>query len=59
MAFVTDLHMHSNFSDGFWSPRVVVEHAREAGLKQISISDHNTIEGQGEAREAANVWDLD
>lgn len=50
---ISDLHMHSSSSDGFWSPSEVVLRAKNAGLKQVSITDHNTISGLDEAREKA------
>ena len=40
-----DLHIHSTFSDGEWSPEQIGEYAIKTGLKAISITDHNTIEG--------------
>ena len=41
---LVDLHMHSYYSDGSFSPREVVELAKQKGLGFISITDHNTIE---------------
>ena len=45
---LVDLHMHSYYSDGSFSPREVVELAKEKGLGFISITDHNTIEAHEE-----------
>lgn len=47
---VVDLHLHSNVSDGSDSPRRVVERAKNAGLKVISLTDHDTVDGLDEAR---------
>ena len=44
-----DLHTHSTKSDGAMEPREVVRHAKEAGLKAIALSDHDSIEGVEEA----------
>ncbi len=44
-----DLHVHTNFSDGSYSPRDVVRRAVKRGLKAIAITDHDTIEGLSEA----------
>ncbi|MEJ2136922.1 MAG: PHP domain-containing protein [Desulfofustis sp.] len=44
-----DLHLHSTFSDGTYSPEALVRMAKTAGLKAISITDHDTVDGTGEA----------
>ncbi|MBR6268247.1 MAG: PHP domain-containing protein [Selenomonadaceae bacterium] len=41
----SDLHMHTFFSDGRLSPEELVAAAKAAGLKYISISDHDTVDG--------------
>lgn len=38
-----DLHCHSTCSDGTFSPEELLAHAKEIGLKGISITDHDTI----------------
>ena len=48
-----DLHMHTNFSDGWPSPRQLVEHAAVSGLHVIAVTDHDTIEGALRAAEHA------
>ena len=40
-----DLHIHTTFSDGTFSPEEVVRLAKKAGLKTISITDHDVIDG--------------
>lgn len=45
---LVDLHMHSYYSDGSFSPREVVELAKKKGLGFISITDHNTIAAHDE-----------
>ncbi len=40
-----DLHIHSTASDGSLSPSEIFDLARESGLKAISITDHDTIDG--------------
>jgi 3',5'-nucleoside bisphosphate phosphatase len=47
-----DLHMHSTASDGARSPAEVVEAAQRAGLAAIALTDHDTLHGLAEAREA-------
>ena len=41
----SDLHIHTSFSDGKLSPEETVKAAKEAGLKCISVTDHDTTEG--------------
>ena len=48
-----DLHTHSSASDGSLSPRELVEYAVKKGAAAIALTDHDTIEGLGEARQAA------
>ncbi len=43
------MHIHSSYSDGFYSPKDIFQFAKEAGLKAISITDHNTIKAFSEA----------
>lgn len=45
-----DLHLHTTWSDGRWSPRRVVEEAAARGLAAISITDHDVLDGLAEAR---------
>ena len=40
MGFV-DLHVHSNASDGTFSPSQVVELAKNAGLDAFALTDHD------------------
>lgn len=44
-----DLHTHSYYSDGTYSPSELVCAAVEAGLALLAISDHDSIEGVAEA----------
>ena len=40
-----DLHMHSNASDGSYTPERVVAMAEANGLAVISLTDHDTLDG--------------
>jgi len=40
-----DLHLHTQFSDGTFSPEELVSHARSCGLAAIALTDHDTMEG--------------
>src|SRR5260370_6939704 len=48
-----DLHTHSTASDGIYSPTDLLQHAHEAGLRVLALTDHDTTEGLDEAFEAA------
>ena len=48
-----DLHMHTTFSDGWPSPRELVDHGRATGLDLIAVTDHDTIEGAMRAADYA------
>ncbi len=49
-----DLHLHSTASDGADAPARVVELAAEAGCEGIALTDHDTLSGIDEARDAAD-----
>src|SRR3954470_16148199 len=49
-----DLHVHTTASDGEYTPSQVVALARQAGLCAVAITDHDTLAGYAEAREAAS-----
>lgn len=40
----SDLHTHTNCSDGTLSPEELVEAAKAAGLNYIAITDHDTVD---------------
>ena len=48
-----DLHTHSHFSDGTYSPTELVNEAEAKGLSAIVLCDHNTVDGLGEFLAAA------
>lgn len=48
-----DLHLHTKASDGKYSPPELVRLCADAGLKAIAITDHDTLKGYQEARDAA------
>lgn len=49
-----DLHTHSTASDGSYRPAEVVRLAKEAGLKAIALTDHDTTDGLAEALAAGD-----
>lgn len=40
-----DLHLHTCFSDGTYTPEELTGHARRHGLETVALTDHDTIEG--------------
>jgi len=48
-----DLHVHSTISDGTLAPAEVVAEAAGLGIRLLSITDHDTTDGLGEAMEAS------
>ena len=51
-ASASDLHIHSHFSDGTFSPAEIVDIAKRSDLTHIAITDHDTTEGVPEEIEA-------
>lgn len=45
-----DLHTHTVFSDGLFTPEEVVERAKGAGLTAIAITDHDSVDGIDRAK---------
>ncbi|MBI4330625.1 MAG: PHP domain-containing protein [Chloroflexi bacterium] len=50
-----DLHLHSNASDGHYSPAELVHLAAKSGLTIIALTDHDSTEGITRAMEAART----
>jgi 3',5'-nucleoside bisphosphate phosphatase len=40
-----DLHLHTQFSDGTFTPEELVLYAQNSGLACIALTDHDTVEG--------------
>jgi 3',5'-nucleoside bisphosphate phosphatase len=52
---VIDLHTHTTASDGALAPAALIAAARAAGLRVLSITDHDSTSGYLEARDAADT----
>ncbi len=53
-----DLHLHTRFSDGTFTPEEVVARGKRAGLAALALTDHDTVEGcarMAAACEAAGI----
>ena len=48
-----DLHLHTTASDGALSPKGLAARVAAAGLTTIAVTDHDTVAGLAEARQAA------
>lgn len=44
-----DLHVHSNRSDGTYTPVQLVDYAMKKGLAAFALTDHDTVDGLDEA----------
>ena len=53
-----DLHTHSVFSDGTYTPTALIDSAVALGLSAIALTDHNTVDGLPEFLCAAKGKDI-
>ena len=53
MSTIYDLHTHSTASDGTTSPKELVRHAADQGIKTLALTDHDTTDGVAEAAATA------
>ena len=54
-----DLHLHTQFSDGTFTPEELVLHAQKSGLSGIALTDHDTVEGCERAAAACAAVKMD
>jgi hypothetical protein len=40
-----DLHLHTRFSDGTFTPEELTEHAQRLGFAALALTDHDSVEG--------------
>lgn len=56
---MVDLHMHSSYSDdGEYSPQELVRKCFDAGIRVMSVTDHNCVRANAEAEEAAGAKNI-
>ena len=54
-----DLHLHSLFSDGTFTPEEIASRAKASGLATISLTDHDTVEGCARLSEACAALEIE
>lgn len=54
-----DLHVHSNASDGSFTPTEIVLEAERMGLTAFALTDHDTVDGVDEAILAADSLNVE
>ena len=55
----SEIHMHSTYSDGEFSPQELVDIASKNGVSIISLTDHDTFEGIEEFVAAGQAAGID
>ena len=55
---LADLHIHSLYSDGSYSPAEILRRAAENGVGLISVCDHNVVQGTLETVKLAQNSDI-
>ncbi len=53
-----DLQLHSTYSDGYLTPTEVVKFIASHGVKVASLTDHNTVGGLEEFRQACHKYKI-
>ncbi|MBW3622062.1 MAG: PHP domain-containing protein [Armatimonadetes bacterium] len=54
-----DLHAHTTASDGTLTPTELVQRAHETGLDALAVTDHDTLAGLEEARQAGESFGVE
>lgn len=55
MSSAFDLHTHSTASDGALAPKELVARAAALGIKNLALTDHDTVAGLAEAQQASKA----
>lgn len=56
---LADLHLHTNYSDGTYTPEELAFHACRVGLSAFALTDHDTVEGCDRAAAAAAMGGIE
>lgn len=54
-----DLHAHTTASDGTFTPEQLIRQAAKVGLSAVAVTDHDTVNGLAEAREAGKRYGVE
>jgi len=54
-----DLHLHTVYSDGTYTPQELVKESKKAGLTAIAVVDHDTVDGITPTMDAATSEGLE
>jgi len=54
-----DLHSHTTFSDGSYTPEELFSYAKEKNLDALAITDHDTVSGYPEAKKASEKFGVE
>lgn len=54
-----DLHLHSHFSDGTFTPEQICIQAKRHGLSTVALTDHDTLEGCDRMAAACDLGGLE
>src|SRR5580704_16672641 len=54
-----DLHLHTRYSDGTFTPRELIQHAARLGFAAIAVTDHDTLDAIPEALAASQEFGIE
>jgi len=54
-----DLHLHTVFSDGTYTPEELINESKKNGLSAIAVVDHDTVDGIDPTLEIARGQNLE
>lgn len=55
----TDLHLHTTFSDGTYSPEILAGEAHRHALAAVALTDHDTVEGCARMQAACDALGIE
>lgn len=55
---IRDFHLHTLYSDGLYPPQKLLEEASKQGVRELAITDHNSIKGLLKGKEVADDLDI-